>query len=65
MARTWGGARKGAGRKPSESPAVQVTVQVPEETKAWLEERANAERVSLSQVAANVLDRARRRARRK
>ena len=52
-----GGRRKGAGRKPkyAESPAVQVSAQVPEACKAWLEQQASDAGVSVSEATARVL----------
>lgn len=52
----WGGARPGAGRKATESGcAVQVTLQVPQEVKKWLEDVARTESISLSKAAAREL----------
>ncbi|OFX03789.1 MAG: hypothetical protein A3E78_01905 [Alphaproteobacteria bacterium RIFCSPHIGHO2_12_FULL_63_12] len=60
---TRGGRREGAGRKPKfdDGPAVQVSAQVPEGCKGWLEQQASDADVSVSEVAARVLVRAWRR----
>ncbi len=57
MTKKWGGRREGAGRKPKSDygPAVQVSAQVPEGCKAWLEQQASDAGVSVSEAAARVL----------
>ena len=51
----WGGARSGAGRKPSEEPKEKLTFSIPKDMTIWLRNRAVDQNVSMSEIVTEAL----------